>query len=634
MSTEPISKEQRAFARCLKEARVGDPAAQYQVALMYANGVGVGKNVDQAMTWTESAAKKGHVAAQYLLGIAYQGGLGVQRNTQLALTWLLKAAESGSDKAPLKLARLLKADTSSIVAEFTELAAKRGISEAQLEIAQAMGGYFDPALRDAAALEWCQKAAESGVAEAQALLARWLEQSQGNADRELQKALHWYRQAARQGHPGAQLALARLDGEGWGRAGSDRLARLEGKTATRRGVAKERRLLDARFDTFAESAEAVEQYHLGLMYRDGKGVPASEASALSWFERAADHGLVDAQWALAELLFATAPAEALAWCLKAAEQGHADAQWKAACCFREGIGTPVDFKQTLGLYAEAALAGCREAQYDLSDFLGHQSEEVAQVWLAEAARGGVAQAQYAWGQRHASGSGVPQDWVKAADWFARAAAQGHADAQCAYASCLADGLGVKKDIVRAMEVYEAAAQQDHPRALWSLGELLADGRKGLPADARRAALCCKRAAHAGFAPAQSTLAALFAKAGKYDQAVHWWTLASRQDDPEALYNLAHAFRVGWTTGDEDASVLLLQRAADLGLTAAQARLGLCYAMGEGAPLDPIEGAKWFILAARAGDTAAQANRQRAEATLTPAQWREATRRAELQHNVR
>ena len=85
--------------------------------------------------------------------------------------------------------------------------------------------------------------------------------------------------------------------------------------------------------------------------------------------------------------------------------------------------------------------------------------------------------------------------------------------------------------------------------------------------------------------------------------------------------------MGWVPSQGDEALVLLQRAAQTGLAAAQARLGLCYATGDGAPHDPIEAAKWFILAARGGDAAANSNRRRAESTLAAAQWREAQRRA-------
>ena len=49
-------------------------------------------------------------------------------------------------------------------------------------------------------------------------------------------------------------------------------------------------------------------------------------------------------------------------------------------------------------------------------------------WLIQAARGGLAQAQYELGERYAKGFGLDQDWLKATDYYGRAAAQANADA--------------------------------------------------------------------------------------------------------------------------------------------------------------------------------------------------------------
>ena len=112
MNESLSASNKQMFARRLKEARIGDPAAQYDVALMYANGVGVGKDVAQAFAWTKASAEKGHTVAQYLLGSAYSNGLGTPKDVQKALIWFVKSFEHGNEKAALKLARVLGVDQS------------------------------------------------------------------------------------------------------------------------------------------------------------------------------------------------------------------------------------------------------------------------------------------------------------------------------------------------------------------------------------------------------------------------------------------------------------------------------------------------------------------------------------------
>ena len=126
---------------------------------------------------------------------------------------------------------------------------------------------------------------------------------------------------------------------------------------------------------------------------------------------------------------------------------------------------------------------------------------------------------------------------------------------------------------------------------------------------------------------RATLAALFAKAGKHDRAVQWWTMAAQQGDLEAQFNLGQAYRLGLGVAKDEAQAFeWLLKAASGGLAVAQSRIGLAYATAEGAALDPIEACKWMELAALRGDKAAQANRARARKSLSAAQLAEADRR--------
>ena len=128
MNDSHVVKDKRKFAARLKEARIGDPVAQYEVALMYANGVGVGKSVGQAFAWTKAAAEKGHPAAQNLLGSAYLGGLGASKDDQKALFCFLKAYEQGSEKASFKLAKILATPQPTLVFQFALDAAERAFA--------------------------------------------------------------------------------------------------------------------------------------------------------------------------------------------------------------------------------------------------------------------------------------------------------------------------------------------------------------------------------------------------------------------------------------------------------------------------------------------------------------------------
>ncbi|MBZ1893395.1 sel1 repeat family protein, partial [Klebsiella pneumoniae] len=69
-----------------------DPRAQVKLGLMYANGLGVNQDYQQAKSWYEKASVQNDVDAQFLLGEMYNDGLGVGQDYQQAKMWYEKAA--------------------------------------------------------------------------------------------------------------------------------------------------------------------------------------------------------------------------------------------------------------------------------------------------------------------------------------------------------------------------------------------------------------------------------------------------------------------------------------------------------------------------------------------------------------
>jgi hypothetical protein len=72
----------------------GNPDAQYDLARMYLDGVGVNKDATQAARWLHLAAEKNHAEAQALLGqLLFTGRDGVARQRGLGLMWLTLAQQ-------------------------------------------------------------------------------------------------------------------------------------------------------------------------------------------------------------------------------------------------------------------------------------------------------------------------------------------------------------------------------------------------------------------------------------------------------------------------------------------------------------------------------------------------------------
>jgi hypothetical protein len=75
----------------------GDANAQYNLARMYLDGIGVDKDAGQAARWLHLAADKGHAEAQALLGqLLFTGRDGIAQQHALGLMWLTLAHDTAA----------------------------------------------------------------------------------------------------------------------------------------------------------------------------------------------------------------------------------------------------------------------------------------------------------------------------------------------------------------------------------------------------------------------------------------------------------------------------------------------------------------------------------------------------------
>ncbi|WP_162180406.1 tetratricopeptide repeat protein [Methylocapsa aurea] len=80
-------------------AEAGDAAAQFELALRFAEGRERPRDLQQAARWYERAAQQGFAAAQYRLAVLYEKGLGVARDLAQAEILYRAAAEQGNTRA-------------------------------------------------------------------------------------------------------------------------------------------------------------------------------------------------------------------------------------------------------------------------------------------------------------------------------------------------------------------------------------------------------------------------------------------------------------------------------------------------------------------------------------------------------
>lgn len=87
-------------------ADLGNPAAQFNVGLMYDNGQGVAQDYAAAVKWYRLAAAQGDAQAQYNLGYMYDIGQGTARDFVEAAKWYRLAAAQGDPRAQDSLGQM------------------------------------------------------------------------------------------------------------------------------------------------------------------------------------------------------------------------------------------------------------------------------------------------------------------------------------------------------------------------------------------------------------------------------------------------------------------------------------------------------------------------------------------------
>jgi|GEM_PF-1142456 len=120
------------------QAESGDAAAQFDLAVRYAEGGAGPRNYELAAQWYEKAAQQGLAVAEYRLGSLYEKGLGVGKDMQRAKDLYQRAAEKGNTRAMHNLGVLAaeggKPNYTSAALWFGK-AAEYGIPDSQYNLA-------------------------------------------------------------------------------------------------------------------------------------------------------------------------------------------------------------------------------------------------------------------------------------------------------------------------------------------------------------------------------------------------------------------------------------------------------------------------------------------------------------------
>ena len=111
-----------AYKLCLPLAEEGNPRAQNCMGILYEEGSGVPKDVQEGFKWFRLAAEQGDAFAQAQVGVRYMYGEGVSHDFELAYMWLSLSAVQGYTAAGTGIHLLETKMTPSNIENARELA--------------------------------------------------------------------------------------------------------------------------------------------------------------------------------------------------------------------------------------------------------------------------------------------------------------------------------------------------------------------------------------------------------------------------------------------------------------------------------------------------------------------------------
>jgi TPR repeat protein len=191
-----------AFNEWKAAADAGQPQAQFDLGVLYAQGLGVKRDLSAAEQWYRKAAEQGNAEAEFALGQMYSRGWGVPRDEADAMRWFQMANAPDTEGPPTNWALLegygVQQDQKQ-AAYWYELAAQKGHAEAQYNLGRLYATGKGVPHDEEQAARWIRASASQGYAPAQARLGRRYAEGSG-MDRNDRNAYFW-------------LTLAYLHGE-------------------------------------------------------------------------------------------------------------------------------------------------------------------------------------------------------------------------------------------------------------------------------------------------------------------------------------------------------------------------------------------------------------------------------------
>lgn len=208
------SESEEIFYSVLNQAKSGDAVAQYDMGLMYYNGMEVLQNKRIAYEWFLKSAKQNHSDGILAVGCMNLYGEDLQINKQEAIKWFRLSVE-GDNEMGMYILGDCYAKGDGVERNYEQAAAlflrsaKKGNRGAQCELGILYGAGLGIDKNEEQAISWCLKSALQGLPIAQHIMGMAYEAGDG-VQRDVHKALKWYRRASKQGFEDSRKKIQQL----------------------------------------------------------------------------------------------------------------------------------------------------------------------------------------------------------------------------------------------------------------------------------------------------------------------------------------------------------------------------------------------------------------------------------------
>ena len=407
---------------------------EYRIGKMYAAGLGCEQDYNKAAEWLRMSADEGNKYAQYSLAGLYYRGQGVAQEYERALVLYQDSAAKGFPYASYELGKMYRDGIGTITDKdksayhfntafsgFRSLENKSHDDKLQYRLGWMLENGVGADQSIPAAMEYYEKAAGVGNPHAQYALAKLLQRDKETSPERIAEAVELLKKAVKSGNGAAVYALAKLYRDGTG---------VE-KDAIQAAELFERAAME--FDN------AYAAYALGKMKLEGTAITKDSTAAVQWFEVSAQMGNQYAQYRLGKLFVQGVEVprnvdDGIKWLSESAKQNNPYAQYSLAMLYLRGELIPKDAAKAAALLEQAAEQDNEYVAYQLGKLYisgeGVQKDTVkAVVWFLRSAKLGNQYAQYALGKLYLMGKDIPRDEEAAMHWFTLSAAQGNVYAQ-------------------------------------------------------------------------------------------------------------------------------------------------------------------------------------------------------------